>query len=111
MPRACPVELHVRCYKTPRQDSLQDATGLPRGGSRSLLILRLAPNSRCHGLAPWSLTLAANPAPGPLTPDATGLPRGASRSLLQDTTTRFSSRCHGLAPWSFTFAANPAPGP
>ena len=36
MPRACPVEVHVRSYRTlnPRA---ADATGLSRGGSRSLL--------------------------------------------------------------------------
>src|SRR5215467_15304987 len=36
----------------------------------------------CHGLVPWSLTLAATPA-------------------------ELVLRCHGLAPWSFTSALTP----
>src|SRR6266851_3416014 len=57
MPRPCAVESHA-------------------GSSKTALSL----SSRCHGLAPWSLTLVAQ----------------KPRSL--------SSRCHGLAPWSLTFA-------
>src|SRR6266481_162151 len=54
MPRPCAVESHARRYKK-------------RHNSR-----------RCHGLAPWSLTLAP-------------------------TKKRHNSRrCHGLAPWSLT---------
>ncbi|HEX7334094.1 MAG TPA: amidohydrolase family protein [Pyrinomonadaceae bacterium] len=37
----------------------QDATGLPRGVSRWPLTEPKSQGSRCHGLAPWSLTLAA----------------------------------------------------
>ena len=49
-------------------------TGLQPGGKLAYW--------RCHGLAPWSLTLDATPIL--LTPklDATGLPRGGSRSQL-----------------------------
>ena len=36
MPRACPVEPHVRRYKQ-RTNHSPDATGLPRGASRLLL--------------------------------------------------------------------------
>jgi hypothetical protein len=36
MPRACPVESHVRRYTESKPNAL-DATGLPRGVSRSLL--------------------------------------------------------------------------
>src|SRR5258708_5263460 len=39
MPRPCAVACHVRGYKKPRN------------------------SQRCHGLAPWSLTLAATKAP------------------------------------------------
>jgi hypothetical protein len=58
MPRPCAVESHACRYKrgTP---AFGDATALRRGVSRSLLQERLAGFGRCHGLAPWSLTLAA----------------------------------------------------
>ena len=36
MPRACPVEFYVCCY-TESKPKFPDATGLPRGDSRSLL--------------------------------------------------------------------------
>jgi hypothetical protein len=52
----------------------------------------------CHGLVPWSFTIAATNVP-----DATGLSRGVSRLPLQ--TGSPISRCHGLVPWSFTIAA------
>jgi hypothetical protein len=39
---------------------LLDATGLPRGVSRSLLRNKKLENfTRCHGLGPWTFTLAA----------------------------------------------------
>src|SRR4030095_271926 len=83
MPRACPVELHVRCYKGHESQNF----------------------TRCHGLAPWSFTLAATKDMSHrISQDATGLPRGASRSLLQEN--RFqgvllapSVRLHGTSPW------------
>ena len=64
MPRPCAVESHARRYKNARARalSLPDATALRRGVSRSLLQKRARSrslSSRCHGLAPWSLTLAA----------------------------------------------------
>src|SRR6267142_1612061 len=60
MPRPCAVESHARCYKESFFETLQDATALRRGVSRSLLQREFFRNSsRCHGLAPWSLTLAA----------------------------------------------------
>src|SRR5947209_6001259 len=54
MPRACPVEGHGGCYRA--GGSAADATGLPRGGSRWLLPSR-GQRGRCHGLAPWRVTL------------------------------------------------------
>ena len=54
MPRPCAVESHARRYKNL---SLPDATALCRGASRSPLQKPLS--SRCHSLAPWSLTLTA----------------------------------------------------
>ena len=57
MPRACPVKVHV-CGQKVLGTSPLDATGLPRGGSRSLLEALL-------GIGPS---------------DATGLPRGGSPS-------------------------------
>src|SRR5258708_2083862 len=66
MPRPCAVEPHARGYK-----------------KRSLNSLSLS--SRCHGLAPWSLTLVATKSSLSLNslPDATALRRGVSRSRLQ----------------------------
>src|SRR5258705_323151 len=59
---------------------------------------------RCHGLAPWSFTVAATKKPQHLSE----MPRPCavefhargykkSRNILE--------RCHGLAPWSFTLNA------
>src|SRR5260370_12351293 len=60
MPRPCAVESHARRYKKAHSVS-----------------------PRCHGLAPWSLTLAAT-RKRTLSPlDATALRRGVSRSPLQ----------------------------
>src|SRR5258705_270082 len=58
MPRPCAGESHARCYK------------------------RDSPLTRCHGLVPWSLTLAATKEARP-SQDATALCRGVSRLLLQ----------------------------
>src|SRR4030095_1315280 len=100
MPRACPVESHVRRYT------------------------HLALMPRCHGLAPWSLTFAATHISRECQ-DPTGLPRGVSRSPLHTSPAnakmpracpveshvrRYTHlarmpRSHGLAPWSLTFAA------
>src|SRR6266566_1224413 len=65
MPRPCAVESHARDYKNkPSQKSL-----------------------RCHGLAPWSLTLATTKTnPHKNLSDATALRRGVSRSPLQKQT-------------------------
>jgi len=57
-PRACPVESHVRCYKKSRKDFLE-ATGLPRGVSRTLLQEVTQRFFGGNGLAPWSLTYVA----------------------------------------------------
>ena len=123
MPRACPVEPPVRFYSASRQPHLGchglapwslpfvsilprrtwDATGLPRGASRSFLF-SLSPTTPgmpracpveppvrfyfatshlgCHGLAPWSLPFVSIQPLANHTWDATGLPRGASRSFL-----------------------------
>jgi len=99
---------------------------LPRGVSRSRLQRKLRNSPRCHGLAPWSLMLAATKKVAQLSqmpracpveshargykescaplPDATGLPRGVSRLWLERKL-RTAPRCHGLAPWSLTLAA------
>ena len=61
MPRACPVEIHARCYISPSCWS-KDATGLSRGDSRSLLHKPELLVQRCHGLAPWRFTVAATQA-------------------------------------------------
>src|SRR6266851_150609 len=87
MPRPCAVESHARRYQllghTPPLPP--DATALRRGVSRSPLIKTSLHSSRCHGLAPWSLALAATnylrTHPSTL-PDATALRRGVSRSPL-----------------------------
>ena len=49
----------------------------------------------CHGLGPWSLTMAATNSTQPSL-DATGLARGASRSTGSLAT---SVRLHGASPW------------
>jgi len=46
----------------------------------------LAFGQRCHGLAPWSITLAATKGPALLFKDATALCRGVSRLLLPSAT-------------------------
>ena len=144
MPRACPVVLHVRCYRRKREKTVfsflrfcSHEPNEPRGKPVGL---------GCHGLAPWSFTFVAtggrekrrfflscasvatsltNHGASPWDWDATGLPRGASRSLLQKgerkdifSFLRFCSDepneprgkpvglgCHGLAPWCLTFVA------
>src|SRR6266404_9964308 len=69
MPRPCAVESHARHYKK---------------HTHSL-------SSRCHGLAPWSLTLAATKTTHRKNlSDATALRRGVSRSPLQKHTTDLS---------------------
>src|SRR5437016_11073074 len=131
MPRPCAVESHARRYKESTHFlPLPDATALRRGVSRSPLHKEAADFLGCHGLAPWSLTLAATkkahtfslsqmPRPcaveshahrytkKPLTSwDATALRRGVSRSPLQRKHTLSPSpRSHGLAPWSLTLTA------
>src|SRR6266850_7047002 len=73
MPRACPVESHVRCYTRQSQNE-----------------------KRCHGLAPWSLTFAATQGKARMKRDATGLPRGVSRSLLHKGKARMKRDATGL---------------
>src|SRR5688572_4690624 len=77
--------------------------GLPRGASRSRLQKRRNLTTGCHGLAPWSLTLAATkeaqpqhrmPRACPVEPHARGYKEAQPQ---QDAT--------GLAPWSLTLAA------
>ena len=69
MPRPCAVESHARCYKNALS-----------------LSLSLSLSSRCHGLAPWSLTLAATNAhslriTAPLLDVLTNL-RASTKSLI-----------------------------
>jgi hypothetical protein len=125
MPRPCAVETHARGY-TEGRTTLSDATALRRGDSRLRLHRKPHNSLRCHGLAPWRLTLAATEKAAQLfkmprpcavethacgykesrttLSDATALRRGGSRSQLQRKPHNFL-RCHGLAPWSFTLGA------
>src|SRR5882724_13668956 len=104
MPRPCAVEFHACSYRTKPHNC-----------------------RRCHGLAPWSFTLAATEQNLTTVGDATALRRGVSRLQLQNKTSQLSEmprpcavefhacsyrtkphncrRYHGLAPWSFTLAA------
>src|SRR6266850_851203 len=104
MPRPCAVETHARSYKV-----------------HAILC-------RCHGLAPWRLTLAATKSTQ-FSADATALRRGDSRSQLQSPRNSLQMprpcavetharsykvhailcRCHGLAPWRLTLAATTGP--
>src|SRR6266498_257674 len=94
-PLVCPGECLVRCYKETRR------------------------RRRCHGLVPWSFTLAATKRLA-AAEDATALCRGVLRLLLQRGSppqkmprpcavefyaccykeARRRRRCHGLVPWS-----------
>src|SRR6266498_3410187 len=94
-PLVCPGECLVRCYKETRR------------------------HRRCHGLVPWSFTLAATKRLA-AAEDATALCRGVLRLLLQRGSppqkmprpcavefyaccykeARRRRRCHGLVPWS-----------
>jgi hypothetical protein len=58
MPRPCAVEFHARGNKESRR-IIGDATALRRGVSRSRLQRKPRNYRRCHGLVPWSFTLAA----------------------------------------------------
>jgi len=103
-----------------------DATGLPRGESRSRLQRKVSSVCGCHGPVPWRLTLAATkkgqqrlrmPRPCAVEThargnkersaafaDATALCRGESRSRLQRKVSSVCG-CHGLAPWRLTLIA------
>ena len=79
MPRACPVEIHDGSY-TESYPNSPDATGLPRGDSRSLLfsserepstaqgrgiqfcwlVGRVASSVSLHGTSPWHLRATYN---------------------------------------------------
>ncbi len=84
MPRPCAVESHARRYKK-IPERVCGCHGLaPWSLTLAATKSTHSLSSRCHGLAPWSLTLAATE---------------SSLSLS------LSSRCHGLAPWSLTLAA------
>src|SRR5258705_5760816 len=78
MARLCAVETHVGDYK-------KAVRNFPR----------------CHGLAPWRLTLGTTRKAVETFRDATALRRGGSRWGLQESC-RNSPRCHGLAPWRLT---------
>src|SRR5882724_10916348 len=100
MPRPCAVESHARTYKESRS-TLQDATALRRGVSRSQLQRKPHNSLRCHGLAPWSLTLAATKKAAQLSK----MPRLAPWSFTHDAfgNYRLSSAInvslHGTRPW------------
>src|SRR6266404_9585205 len=84
MPRPCAVESHARHYKNnPPQKSLRCHGLAP--WSLTLATTKTATDLlRCHGLAPWSLTLATTKTtPRKNLSDATALRRGVSRSSLQ----------------------------
>jgi hypothetical protein len=92
MPRACPVELHAHNHS--------DATGLPRGASRSQPF-------RCHGLVPWSFTLTATLIPTQPFRCHGLVPWSFTLTATLIPTQPF--RCHGLVPWSFTLTATLIP--
>src|SRR6266704_2150532 len=83
MPRPCAVESHARHYKKPPLIFLRCHGLAP--WSLTLATTKTATDLlRCHGLAPWSLTLAATKTtPRKNLSDATALRRGVSRSPLQ----------------------------
>ena len=84
MPRPCAVEVNARGYKI-RRKGFCGCHGLAPWS------LTLAAKKEkavgtfwgCHGLVPWRLTLAATKYVGKGFADATALRRGASRSPLQ----------------------------
>src|SRR6266478_3701631 len=84
MPRPCAVESHAHRYKR-QSEEFSDATALCRGVSRSPLQKTVRRVFGCHGLVPWSLTLAATKDNSEGFSDATALCRGVSRSPLQKT--------------------------
>jgi hypothetical protein len=89
MPRPRAVESHARSYRKTRT-TLQDATASRRGVSRSQLQRKPHNSLRCHGLAPWSFTLAATKKAAQLSK----MPRGVSRSRYKNP--HNSLRRHGL---------------
>src|SRR6266851_4505915 len=107
MPRPCAVESHARHYKHTPHKNFPDATALRRGVSRSPLQTHPPQKfPRCHGLAPWSLTLAATkttPAKISQMPRPRAVESHARR--YKNNPRKKSLRCHGLAPWSLTLAA------
>src|SRR6266404_2186456 len=81
-----------------------DATALRRGVSRAPLQKDSQRLVRCHGLAPWSLTLAATKrlAKTRKMPPPCAVESHARR---YKTDSQRLVRCHRLAPWSLTLAA------
>ena len=100
-----------------------DATGLPRGPSRSslqeeegrregffflptlatsLTIHGASPwDCGCHGLAPWCLTFVATEEEG----SRIFVPLSVATSLTNHGASPWDSGCHGLAPWIVRLAA------
>src|SRR6266849_4912421 len=111
MPRPCAVEVNARGYKI-RRKGFCGCHGLAPWS------LTLAAKKEkavgtfwgCHGLVPWRLTLAATKYVGKGFADATALRRGASRSPLQRKSRGTFWGCHGLATWSLTLAATKSVG-
>ncbi len=81
MPRPCAVEIHARGYKKPAL-TLEDATALRRGVSRSPLQKNVQEIWGCHGLAPWRLTFIAE-----------------GHALNTKSSKRETPRCKAVASW------------
>src|SRR6266478_3701630 len=103
MPRPCAVESHAHRYKR-QSEEFSDATALCRGDSRSPLQKTVRRVFGCHGLVPWSLTLAA-------TKDSQKSFRMPRPCAVESHARRYKRqfrrvfRCHGLVPWSLTLTA------
>jgi hypothetical protein len=115
MPRACPVEPHARC--SPRKNYLsQDATGLSRGASRSLLttgatpasslILYILKSCRRSGEreAPRDKPVASSTLGGRIVgsserEDSTGQARGILNIGGSYRLVAASVKLHGASPW------------
>src|SRR5438445_13472676 len=97
MPRPCAVETHAHGYKI-TSGEFADATALRRGDSRSWLQNNVRRVCRCHGLAPWSLTLTATRKSEGFA-DATARGRGISGELCSFSVAA-SVRHRGARPWN-----------
>src|SRR6185503_19085676 len=82
MPRDCPVESHGGRYQRAGQD-----------------------RKRCHGLVPWSLTVAATNEQAKIVKRCHGLVPWSLTVAATNEQAKIVKRCHGLVPWSLTVVA------